>query len=81
MEIFQMISLLAELLVVVLAAAIAVKKKKTYGWLFAVSFALWLIYDAVQYLNIAMDGTLKDLMLLAGALLSLAALWQLYQKK
>ena len=81
MEIFLVISLLAELLVIVLAAALALNKKKTYGWLFAVSYALFLVYDIVHFLKTSMDQTLMEFLLLVGVFLSLMAVWQLYQEK
>ena len=81
MDIFPMISLLAEAVVIVIAAAIALNKKKTYGWLFAASYALFLVYDVVGALKIAMDGALMEFILLVGVVLSLAAAWQLYKEK
>lgn len=81
MEVFLVISLLAGLSVIVLAAALALNKKKTYGWLFAVSYALFLIYDTVGFLKTSIDQTLMEFILLVGAVLSLVAVWQLYQEK
>ena len=81
MEILPVISLLAELLVIVLAAALALNKKKTYGWLFAASFALFLVYDIWGLLGTAINESVKGFMLLAGVVLSLVAVWQLYQEK
>jgi len=81
MEIFPVISLLAEALVIVIAAVIALKKKKTYGWLFAVSYVLFLVYDVVNLLNIATNEALMEFILLVGIVFSLVAVWQLYQEK
>lgn len=81
MEILSVISLLAELLVIVLAAALALNKKKTYGWLFAASFALFIVYDTVNFLETGIDQGLMEFMLLVGVVLSLAAVWQLYKGK
>ncbi len=81
MEIFPVMSLLAQALVIVIAAAIALKKKKTYGWLFAASFALFLVYDIWGLLGTAINESVKGFMLLAGVVLSLVAVWQLYQEK
>jgi len=81
MEIFPIISLLAELLVIVLAAALALNKKRTFGWLFAVSYALFLIYDTVEFLKIGIDQAIMEFILLVGVVLSLVAVWQLYQEK
>lgn len=81
MDIFPVISLLAEAIVIVIAAAIALNNKKTYGWLFAASYALFLVYDVVNSLEIAMDAALMEFILLIGVVLSLAAVWQLYKEK
>lgn len=81
MEIFLMISLLAELLVIVLAAALALNKKKTYGWLFAASYVVFLAYDAAHFLKTGIDQALMEFILLVGVIFSLVAVWQLYQEK
>ena len=81
MDIFPVISLLAEAVVIVIAVAIALNKKKTYAWLFAASYALFIVYDVVSFLKIAMDEALMEFMLLIGVVLSLAAVWQLYREK
>jgi len=81
MEIFPVISLFAEVLIIVIAAVIALKKKKAYGWLFAVSYAVFLFYDVLKFLKIAMNGALMDFVLLVGAVLSLVAVWQIFKEK
>jgi len=75
------ISLFAEVLIIVIASVIALKKKKAYGWLFAVSYAVFLFYDVLHFLKIAMNGVLMDFVLLVGAVLSLVAVWQIYKEK
>ena len=81
MEIFPVVSLLAEALAIVVAASIALKRKKAYGWLFAASYALFLVNDAVNFLGIAADKTLMEAVLLFGVAFSLVAVWQLYKEK
>ena len=81
MEIFPVISIFAEVLIIVIAAVIALKKKKVYGWLFAASYAVFLFYDVLHFIKIAMNGVLMDFVLLVGAVLSLVAVWQIYMEK
>ena len=81
MDIFPMVSLLAEVFVIILAAVIAMNKKKNYGWMFAVSYALFLVYDVVGFLEIAMDQNISEFILLVGVVFSLVGIWQLYQEK
>ena len=81
MEIFPVISLFAEVLVIVIAAIIAVKKKKAYGWLFAASYAMFLFYDVSGFLEIVMNEVFLDFVLIVGVVLSLVAVWKIYQEK
>jgi hypothetical protein len=80
MSTVQLLSLLAEFMVTVFALLIAVNKQKTYGWLIALTFAIYVIYDTTRFLSIPIaQDMLTALFFLASASI-LLAVWQIYRK-
>ena len=49
MEILQPVSIILEAIIVIVAIAIAVRKKKCYGCGFALTFAIYVYYDSAKY--------------------------------
>jgi len=81
MEILQWINILATVMIILIGLAIASIKKKMYGWLIALSYALYLVFDIIYTMNLAVDEMMVDVMLLIGVVLSLIAVWQIYKQK
>ncbi|MFH2034757.1 MAG: hypothetical protein ABIJ26_08695 [Candidatus Margulisiibacteriota bacterium] len=48
--ILQPVSILLEAAALVFSILLAIKKKKSYGWCFAITFAIYIFYDISNYL-------------------------------
>ncbi len=80
MNAFDIISLMIEALVVLLALRIAVSKKKNYGYLIALTFAIYVIYDATRFLVVSVDQNLTSSMFLIASASILFAVWRIYKQ-
>lgn len=65
MNIINVISLLLEAVVAGLGLKIALVNKKFYGWLIALTFAIYVIYDLSRFLNASLPA--HDLLFLAAS--------------
>jgi len=52
MNIFNILSLLLEAVVAVLGVWIGLSQKKLYGWLIALTFAIYVVYDLGRFINV-----------------------------
>ena len=73
------LSLLLEILVVLLGLRIAVTKRKFYGWLIALTFSIYVLYDLSRFTAFNLPS-LDMLFLVASASICLAV-WILAGKK
>lgn len=55
MNLINTVSLLLEIAVVILGLKIALVNKKYYGWLIALTFAIYVVYDLSRFLNYALQ--------------------------
>jgi len=81
MEILPVISILIEVAVVLVGLAIALKRKKVYGWFIALSYALYTVYDINYFAFLNLEKTVAEVILLVGAAATLVAVWMVYKKK
>jgi hypothetical protein len=80
MSILELLSLLSEVMVAIFGLLIAVNKQKSYGWLIALTFGIYIVYDTTRFLKIEVDqNILSALFFLAGASV-LLAVWQIYRR-
>ena len=80
MNILQIISIGIEVLVVVLGAMLALKKKKNWGWAIVLCFAIYVYYDLARLFNFAVgQGLLRSLFFIA-SLSVFWAIWRVYQE-
>lgn len=80
MNLLQLISIFLEVAVAALGMMLAVSKKKTYGWLIALTFVIYVFYDLANLfsLNISMD-LLYAIFFLA-TLSILWATWRIFEE-
>ena len=77
----QEVSIIIEAVIAVIFMSIALKKKKTYGYAFALTFLIYTMYDAAKLLAVEIDSnTLSIAFLLATVSAGLGA-WKLYKSK
>jgi len=76
------LSVVLELAVIVLGVLIAIKKKKSYGWLVAIGFSTYVLYNLVAlHSTIQISGIYFALALFAGTAMVLGAFWMIYKEK
>ncbi|MFZ1126866.1 hypothetical protein [Methanoregula sp.] len=78
--IIQMIAILLECAVVVIAVLIATRNNKTYGWLIAITFALFALFDIVRIFIPYDFPLLYSLILFVACASMLYAVWLMYNE-
>ncbi|MCX5657226.1 MAG: hypothetical protein NTZ48_03230 [Candidatus Omnitrophica bacterium] len=81
MKILHMFSIMLEVAVFVLGIMLATVKKRVYGWGFALTFAIYVFYDLVNFLNLNVSQTITYLLFFISTLSALWALWWVYKEK
>lgn len=75
----QFLSIGLEVLIAILGIAIAVQRKKVYGYFIAFTFAIYVIYDLLALIGNAAPS-LMAMVFFAATLSILAAVWLIYQE-
>jgi hypothetical protein len=78
MNIWNIVSLLLEACVVALGLALALGKKKSYGWLIALTFAIYVFYDLARFLTIAIAPGTLDVLFAVASLSIFLGVWSVY---
>jgi len=81
MNLLDLASLFLEGLVVLLALMIAVSKKRRYGYLIALTFAIYVFYDATRFLFLNVDQNLTSVLFLVASISILGAVWLIYRQR
>jgi uncharacterized membrane protein len=74
-------SLFLECLVVLLALMVAISKKRGYGCLIALTFAIYVLYDATRFLSLSVNQNLTSILFLVASLSILWAVWLIYKQR
>jgi hypothetical protein len=76
----QVLAILIECAVAVIAMFIATRKNKTYGWFIAITFALFVIFDVDRIVLPTISSSLNSLFLLVACVSMLYAVWLIYRE-
>jgi len=79
MNTINMISLLFEVLAAGLGVKIALVNKKSFGWLIALTFAIYVIYDLSRFLSVSLPA--HDLLFLTASVSICAAIFLIANRK
>lgn len=79
--VIQLIASLAEVLIALVAIRIAVHQKKAYGWYIAITFGLFVIFNAIRVFTLGMPAELDALVFLMAGLSMLYAMWLLWNEQ
>ncbi|MGB7788960.1 hypothetical protein [Methanoregula sp.] len=74
-DILELVAILSELTVAVVAIFIATRKNRTYGWFIALTFTLFVIFDLVRIFTLDMSADLHALIFLVACLSMVYAVW------
>ncbi|HWQ20274.1 MAG TPA: hypothetical protein VN455_10895 [Methanotrichaceae archaeon] len=79
MDELQFASVIVEVLVTVLGVLLATSKRKLYGWFIALTFAIYVVYDAVNFLSLDMPKDLMKQVFLVASLSALIGIWLVFR--
>ncbi len=78
MEILPMISILLEMAVAALGVALAVSRKKVYGWFIALTFMIYVFYDVANLLPLDVSKDLLHILFFVATVSILWAVWNIF---
>jgi hypothetical protein len=79
-DFLQVIAVLIEVVITVIAVLIATRQQKPYGWGIAVTFGLFVLFDAVRIFTLPVPDAVQALSLLVACGSMLYAVWLLYRE-
>ena len=77
-DLIQIIAILLECAVVVIAVLLATRNNRIYGWFIAVTFALFALFDVIRIAFPNGLSSLYSLILLVACVSMLYAVWLIY---
>jgi hypothetical protein len=78
-DVVQLASVLIEIIIAIVAIVIATKKQKTYGWLIALTFALYVLFDLSRLGVLPLAADLISGLFLIASLSMLGAIWLMFR--
>lgn len=75
----QPVSIALEVLVVIAAVLLALRKGRPYGWLLALTFAIYVLYDSAGFTGAAISVDLLAVLFLVASASALGAIWMMYR--
>lgn len=78
MDALPTISIFLEMVVAVLGVALAVSRKKVYGWFIALTFALYVFYDLANLISLNISKDLLYLLFFVATVSILWAVWSIF---
>jgi hypothetical protein len=80
-DFLQIIAVLLEVAVTVIAAGIAIRRKKSYGWCIAVTFLLFVLFDIGRLFSLPLSDEAHALIFLVACGSMLYGVWLMYEEK
>ena len=80
-DFLQVIAVLLEVAVTLVAVVIATRNRKTYGWCIAVTFGLFVLFDICRIFALPVPDITHALIFLVACGSMLYAVWLMYQEK
>jgi len=75
----HIISVIMKLAIVLTGFKIATKKNKKYGWGIVLTFAIYVLYDVSNFLNLKIYQDLRYIIFFVATFSILWAVWQIYK--
>jgi len=80
-EIIHYLSIVIECIIAIFGVFIAVQKKKSYGWGFFVTFAIYVFYDLSRLIPLNLSTTVLYPLFFVATLSILWSVWKIYRKE
>ena len=77
----QLASVLIEIIIAIIAIVIATQKRKTCGWLIALTFGLYVLFDLSRLGVLPLAADLISVLFLIASLSMLGAVWLMYRER
>jgi hypothetical protein len=78
-DFLQIIAVVLEAAVAVIAVLIATKKKKAFGWGIAITFWLFVLFDIFRIFNLPMPESFHAFIFLVACASMVYAIWLIYE--
>jgi hypothetical protein len=79
-DFLQIIAVLLEVAVMVIAGGIATRQKKSYGWYIAVTFGLFVLFDIGRLFSLPLPDAAHALIFLVACGSMLYGVWLIYRE-
>jgi len=76
----QLIATVTEIVIALVAALIAWRKKKLYGWFIGITFGLFVIFDLARIFALDVSSERHALVLLIACISMLYAVWLMWKE-
>jgi hypothetical protein len=80
-DFLQIIAVIIEVAVTIIAVVIATRQKKSYGWCIAVTFGLFVLFDIGRLFSLPLPDTAHALIFLVACGSMLYGVWLIYREK
>jgi len=77
-DFLQLVAVVLEAVVTVIAVIIATKKKQVYGWGIAITFGLFVLFDIFRIFSLPMPESFHAFIFLVACASMVYAVWLLY---
>lgn len=77
----HLFSIFLEAVIVILALLLAVIRKKMYGYGFALTFGIYVVYDLANQFHLAISSNTLTIIFFVATVSALFSIWQLYKQK
>jgi hypothetical protein len=80
-DFLQLIAVVLEIAVTVIAILIATRKKKVWGWGIAITFGLFVLFDIFRIFSLPMPEAFHAFIFLVACGSMLYAIWLMYEER
>jgi hypothetical protein len=77
----SIISIFLEFVIVLLFLAIGFERKKRFGFFFALTFGIYVVYDLMKTTSFPIDQTFLQVLFFIATISALYGVWLIYNKK
>jgi hypothetical protein len=81
MSLLHLLSIVLEAVIVAIALLLAIRKGKFYGYGFALTFAIYVVYDLANQFHFAISANLLVVIFFIATVSALYSIWELYREK
>jgi hypothetical protein len=80
-DFLQMIAVLLEVAVTIIAIVMATRQRKLYGWCIAITFGLFVLFDIGRLFSLPLPDAVHALIFLVACGSMLYGVWLMYEEK